>query len=103
MYNVISKQQTHKKNDVSNNGINLKKIVQRSLITILPMYFAGEFSHNFEAVFCWVRGGFLWVGLWEVEKLWVRFMGVTLVRSGSTKTDLEIFNNNNIIGWLFRS
>jgi hypothetical protein len=25
------------------------------------------------------------------------------VRSGSTKTDLEIFNNNNIIGWLFRS
>jgi hypothetical protein len=45
-------QQTHKTNDVSNYGINLKKIVQQSLITILPMFLAGEFPHKIEAVLC---------------------------------------------------
>ncbi len=38
-------QQTHKKH-VSNYGINLKKIIQQSPITI-----AGEFTHNIEAFF----------------------------------------------------
>jgi hypothetical protein len=45
-------QQTHK-NDVSNYGINLKKIIQRSPITSLPVFLAGEFPHKIEA-FCWV-------------------------------------------------
>jgi hypothetical protein len=43
------------------------------------MFFAGEFYHKIEAVFCWVRGGFYGFGLWEVEMLWVWVMGVTLV------------------------
>jgi hypothetical protein len=38
------------KNDVSNYGINLKKIIQGSPITILPMFLAGEFPHKIEAV-----------------------------------------------------
>jgi hypothetical protein len=44
-------QQTHKKNDVSNYGINLKEIVQQSSITILPMFLAGEFPDKIEAFF----------------------------------------------------
>jgi hypothetical protein len=44
-------QHTHKKNYVSNYGIDVKKIIQRSPITILPMFFAGEFPHKIEAVF----------------------------------------------------
>jgi hypothetical protein len=32
-------------------GINLKKIIRQSPITILPMNLAGEFPHNIEAVF----------------------------------------------------
>jgi hypothetical protein len=36
-------QQTHKKNDVFNYGINLQKIILNSPITILPMFLAGEF------------------------------------------------------------
>jgi hypothetical protein len=47
MQNVISKPI---KNDVSNYGINLKKIIQQSPITILPMFLAGEFHHKIEAV-----------------------------------------------------
>jgi hypothetical protein len=47
-------QQTHKKNDVSNYGINLLKIILNSSITVRPMFLAGEFSHEIEAVFCWV-------------------------------------------------
>jgi hypothetical protein len=47
-----------KKNDVFNYGINLKKIIQQSPITILPMFFAWEFPHKIEAVFCLVIGGF---------------------------------------------
>ncbi len=48
-------QQTHTKNDVSNYGINLKKIIQQSPITILPMFLAGEFPHQVEAgFFCFV-------------------------------------------------
>ncbi len=39
----------------------------------------GEFSHKIEADFCWVWEGFYGFGLWEVEMLWVRVMGVTLV------------------------
>ncbi len=67
-------QQTHK-NDLSNHGINLKKIIQQSPITILRIFVAGEFTQKFEAdffagfdspirsrlFFCWVQGGFLWV------------------------------------------
>jgi hypothetical protein len=45
------------KNDVSNYGINLKKIIQQSPITILPMFLAEEFPHKIEAVFA----GFKWV------------------------------------------
>jgi hypothetical protein len=55
--NVISKPI---KNDVSNYGINLKKIIQQSPITILPIFLAGEFSHKIEA-FLLVLKGFLWV------------------------------------------
>ncbi len=47
-------QQTHQKNDVCNYGTNLKKIIQHSPITILPMFLAGEFPHKIEAFFCWV-------------------------------------------------
>jgi hypothetical protein len=67
------------KNDVSNYGINVKKIIQQSPITILPMFLDGEFPHKIEAVFCWVQGGFYGFGLWEVKMLWVQVMGVTLV------------------------
>jgi hypothetical protein len=67
------------KNDISNYGINLQKTILKSPITILPMLFAGELSHNIGVFFLLGLRGFLWVGLWEVEKLWVRFMGVTLV------------------------
>jgi hypothetical protein len=42
------------KNDASNYGINLQKIILNSLVTILPMFLAGEFSRRIEAVFCWV-------------------------------------------------
>jgi hypothetical protein len=45
-------QQTHKK--MMSPNINIKKIVQQGPITIWPMFFAGEFSHKIEAVFCWV-------------------------------------------------
>jgi hypothetical protein len=51
-------QQTHLKNDVSNYGINLKKIIQRSPIRILSMFFAGEFPHKIEAVFLLGSRGF---------------------------------------------
>ncbi len=43
--------QKKKKNDVSNHGIDLKKIIQQRPITILPMFLAGEFPHKIEAVF----------------------------------------------------
>ncbi len=76
-----------------NYGINLKKIIQQSPITILRMFLAGEFvPHKIEAVFCWVRfpytleavfcwvwGGFYGFRLWEGKMLWVQVMGVTLV------------------------
>jgi hypothetical protein len=45
---------THKKNDVSHYGINLKKIIRQRSITILPLFLAGEFPHDIEAVFSWV-------------------------------------------------
>jgi hypothetical protein len=51
-------QQTHKNLMSPIVGINLKKIIQQSPITILPMFLAEEFAHKIEAVFCWVRGGF---------------------------------------------
>jgi hypothetical protein len=44
-------QQTLKKFDVFNYGINLKKIIHQSPITILPMFLAGEFPHKIEAEF----------------------------------------------------
>jgi hypothetical protein len=78
-------QQTHKKNDVSNYGINLQKIILNSPITILPMFLAGEFSHKIEAVFCWV----LWVwimgsrnvtGLGYGSNTSVSYMLVVLIR-----------------------
>jgi hypothetical protein len=86
-------QQTHKKNDASNYGINLKKIIQQSPITILPMFLVEEFLHKIEAVFagfdspairlriffCLIRGGFYGFGLWEVKMLWVQVMGEALV------------------------
>jgi hypothetical protein len=56
--NVISKPI---KNDASNYGINLKKIIQQCPITILPMLFSGKFPHKIEVfllglrVFLWVR------------------------------------------------
>jgi hypothetical protein len=49
------------KYDVSSYGINLERIIQQSPITILPMFLAGEIFHKIEAVFCWFRGGLLWV------------------------------------------
>jgi hypothetical protein len=61
MQNVINKPI---KNDIPNSGIHLKKIIQQSLITILPMFLAVEFRpHKIEAVFCWVRGSFYRFGL----------------------------------------
>jgi hypothetical protein len=80
-------QQTHK-NYISNYGINLKKIIQQSPITILPMFLAGELPelpHKIEAVFGWVQWGFYGFGLWEVKMLWVRVMGVTLVDNARNK------------------
>jgi hypothetical protein len=66
------------KNAVSNYGINMKKIIQQSPITILPMFLAGEFPHKIEAVFLLdLRGFFYGFGLWEVEMLRVQVMGVT--------------------------
>jgi hypothetical protein len=47
-------QQNHKKNDVSNYGINLKKIVQQSPITILPMFLAGEFPHKILRLYIYI-------------------------------------------------
>jgi hypothetical protein len=72
-------QQTHEKNDVSNYGINLQKIILNSPITILAMFPAGESSHKIDAVFCWFKEGFCGFGLWEIKMLWVQVMGVTLV------------------------
>ncbi len=54
-------------------------MIQQSAITILPMFFAGEFPHKIEAVLSWVWGGFYGFGLWEFEMLWVWVMEVTLV------------------------
>jgi hypothetical protein len=68
-------QQTHKKNDVSNYGINLHNFILNSTITILPMFLAGEFSHKIEAVFAGFEGGFYGFGLWEVKMLLVWVMG----------------------------
>jgi hypothetical protein len=59
--------------NVSNYGINLKKIIQQSSITILSMLLAGEFPHDIEAVFCGVQEGFYGFGLWVVKygfRLW---------------------------------
>jgi hypothetical protein len=52
------------KNDVSNYGINLKKINQQSPITILVMFFAAEFP---------IRLKLFFPGFKEV--LWVWIMG----------------------------
>jgi hypothetical protein len=72
-------------NDVFNYGINLKKTIQQSPITILRMFFAGEFPHKIKAVF-FLLGlrGFYGFRLWEVKMLSVRFMKVTLVYSKAT-------------------
>ncbi len=68
-------QQTHKKNYVSNYGMNFKNIIQQSPITILPVFFAGEIPHEIEAVFAGFEGVFMGLdygkskcygfGLWE--------------------------------------
>ncbi len=71
-------QQTHiKKKDVSNYGINPKKIIQQSPKTILPICsFLGNFPIRSKHFLLGSRG-FLWVwimGSWNVR---VRVMGVT--------------------------
>jgi hypothetical protein len=73
-------QQTHLKNDVSNYGTNLQKIILNSPITILPMFLAGEFSHMIEAVFCWVQGV---------------FMGLDYMAYGNLKCYVSDFDVNN--------
>jgi hypothetical protein len=72
------------KNDVSNYGINLKKIIQQSFQTIFQMLLAGRRTHKNKAFllahnFLWVREGFYGFSLWEVKMLWVQTLGVTLV------------------------
>jgi hypothetical protein len=52
-------QQTQKK-DVSNYGINFKKIIQRSPIKILPMFSAGNSPMRLK-LFLLGSWGFLWV------------------------------------------
>ncbi len=84
-------QQTNK-NDVFNYGINLKKIIQRSPITILPMFRAGEFPRKIEAYFAGFDSpirlrlffagfeGFLWVWIMESQNVMgIQVMGVKLV------------------------
>jgi hypothetical protein len=113
------------KNDVSNYGINLKKVIQRSPITILPMMFlAGEFHDDIEAVLCWVWfphkmrlflagfdspmilrlffrwvwGGFYGFRLWEIRIWWVQVMAVKLVQVLRTQG----VNHSDKNGTLFR-
>jgi hypothetical protein len=52
------------KNDFSIYGINLKKIIQQSPITILPKFLAGEFPYKIEAVFAGFEGVFMGLELW---------------------------------------
>jgi hypothetical protein len=89
------------KNNVSNYGINLKKIIQQSSITIVPMFLAGEFLHNIEAVFCWVQfphnieaafllgsRGFLWVQIMGSQNV----MGSGYGSNISGKKTLGVFD-----------
>jgi hypothetical protein len=81
-------QQTHK-NDVAKSGINVKRTIHQSPITIHPIFFAGRYFHKNEAVICWGQGGFCGFGLWEAPTLWGEVMGGTLV--GETKESLLSF------------
>jgi hypothetical protein len=69
-------QQTHKENVASNYGINLKKIIQQSPITILPMFFCwGIPPLRLKLLFAGFGGFFMdldygkskcyWFGLWD--------------------------------------
>ncbi len=77
--NVKCDQQTHKKIMSLIMASISRKLSNKVLITIIPMFFAGRQSHKNGAVFCWVRGAFYGFVLWGVEMLWVGFMGVTLL------------------------
>ncbi len=73
-------QQTHKKILPPIMASISRKSPNKVPITILQiLVFAGRLSHKSGALFCWVQRGFYGCGLWEVEMLWVRVMGVTLV------------------------
>ncbi len=50
------------KKDASKSGINLKKIIQQSPVTILPMFLAGSFSHENEAFFAGLEVFFFFMG-----------------------------------------
>jgi hypothetical protein len=63
-----------------------RKLLNEVSITILPMFCAGRQSHKNGAVFLLGLSGFYHFygfGSWEVEMLWVCFMGVTLVHPKS--------------------
>jgi hypothetical protein len=49
------------KNDVSNDGINVKKFIQPSPITILPMFFCWGIPPYDLSFFLLGSRGFLWV------------------------------------------
>jgi hypothetical protein len=87
---VISKPE---KKDVSKYGNNnLKKIIQQSPITILPMIVAGKFPQNIEAVFCWVRGRFLWVWIMGSQNVMGSGYGSNICETAGTLS-------SNFCGW----
>jgi hypothetical protein len=86
--NVKGDQQTHKKNNASNYGINLKKIILQSSHHNVHMLLAGRRTHNNKAFFMGSRG-LLWDRLWEVKILWVRIMGVTLVKGDTGSNGID--------------
>jgi hypothetical protein len=61
--------------DVSKSGINPKKIIQQSPITILPMLFAGRFFHKNEAVFAGLKRVFM--GLAYIRNTCDTCLGIT--------------------------
>jgi hypothetical protein len=74
-----------KKNDVFKSGINLKKIIQHSPITILPMFLAGRFFHKNETFsflfyFTGFDGGLRVWHMGSRNVIWGRLMGETLVK-----------------------
>jgi hypothetical protein len=74
---VKGDQQTHK-NDTSNYGINLKKIIQQSSHNYFQMFFAGRRTHNNRAFFNGFEGAFMG-SIMGSQNIMGSIMGVTLV------------------------